>query len=63
MEQQYRQVPPMTPETYGKRIWHLWGPVVIKWVVGIGVGMIARGSFKHGLYDGGSGGLQSCDAE
>ena len=43
MEQQYRQVPPMTPETYGKRIWHLWGPVVIKWVVGIGVGMIARG--------------------
>ena len=53
MEQQYRQVPPMTPETYGKRIWHLWGPVVIKWVVGIGVG----------LYDGGSGGLQSCDAE
>ncbi len=41
MEQQYRQVPPMTPENYGKRIWHLWGPIVIKWAVGVGASMIA----------------------
>ncbi len=43
MEQQYRQVPPMQPESYGKRVWHLWGPILIKWAVGIGVSMIAMG--------------------
>lgn len=43
MEQQYGQVPPMRPENYGKRVWHLWGPIVIKWAVGIGVSMIAMG--------------------
>ncbi|MCI8665816.1 MAG: CPBP family intramembrane metalloprotease [Dorea sp.] len=43
MEQQYRQAPQMTPESYGKRIWHLWGPIVIKWAVGMAVSMIAMG--------------------
>ena len=45
MEQRYQQVPPLTPESYGKRIWHIWGPIVIKWVVAIGVSMIAAGVF------------------
>ena len=43
MEQQYGQVPPMRPENYGKRIWHLWGPIVIKWAIGFGASMIAMG--------------------
>lgn len=43
MEQQYGQVPPVRPENYGKRIWHLWGPVVIKWAIGFGASMIAMG--------------------
>lgn len=44
MEQQNRQVPPMmSPESYGKRVWHIWGPIVIKWIIGMGVGMIALG--------------------
>ncbi len=43
MEQQYNGVPPMTPENYGKRIWRLWGPIVIKWAIGIGASMIAMG--------------------
>lgn len=45
MEQRYQQVPPLTPESYGKRIWHIWGPIVIKWAVAIGVSMIAAGVF------------------
>ena len=44
MEQQNRQVPPMTPpESYGRRVWHIWGPIVIQWIIGMGVGMIALG--------------------
>lgn len=44
MEQQNRQVPPMIPpESYGKRVWHIWGPIVIKWIIGIGVSTIAMG--------------------
>lgn len=44
MEQQNRQVPPMMPpESYGKRVWHIWGPIVIKWIIGIGVSTIAMG--------------------
>ncbi len=43
MEQQYRQTPPMTPEDYGKRIWYLWGPIILKAAIGIGVSMIAMG--------------------
>lgn len=45
MEQQFEQVPPMTPENYGKRIWHLWGPIVIKWAIAISVSMISSGIF------------------
>lgn len=45
MEQQFGQVPPMTPENYGKRIWHLWGPIVIKWAIAISVSMISSGIF------------------
>ena len=30
------------PESYGKRLWHLWGPVVIWLVIGILVSMIAE---------------------
>ncbi len=43
MEQQNRQVPPMMPENYGKRMWYIWGPIVIKWAIGIGTSMIAMG--------------------
>lgn len=44
MEQQNRQIPPVTPpESYGSRVWYIWGPIVIKWVIGIGVSMIAMG--------------------
>lgn len=43
MEQQNRQVPPISPENYGKRMWQLWGPILIKWGIGIGVSMIAMG--------------------
>lgn len=35
----------MTPENYGKRIWHLWGPIVIKWAIAISVSMISSGIF------------------
>ncbi len=44
MEQWNRQGTPATPpESYGKRVWHIWGPIVIKWVIGIGVSSIAMG--------------------
>lgn len=41
MEQQGRPVPPVWPESYGKRMWRLWGPIVIKWAIEIGVSSIA----------------------
>lgn len=41
MEQQGRPVPPVYPESYGKRLWRLWGPIVIKWAIEIGVSSIA----------------------
>ena len=27
-------------ETPGKRFWKMWGPLLIKWGIGIGVGMV-----------------------
>lgn len=45
MEQQYRQVPPVQPESYGKRLWHIWGPLVIKIGIAMVVSMIAAGIF------------------
>lgn len=33
--------PKQMPETPGRRFWRLWGPILIKWGIGIGVGMIA----------------------
>ena len=33
--------PKQMPETPGKRFWRLWGPIFIKWGIGIGVGIIA----------------------
>ena len=41
MEEQNRQVPPMPPRSNGKRMWHLCGPLVIKWEHGFGVRMAA----------------------
>lgn len=41
MEQPGRTTPPMFPESYGKRLWRLWGPIVIKWAIEIGVSMLA----------------------
>lgn len=41
MEQQGRPMPPVYPESYGKRLWRLWGPIVIKWAIEIGVSSIA----------------------
>ena len=35
MEQQENGQNPMMPqENYGKRFWYLWGPIMIKWVIG-----------------------------
>ena len=42
-QQQNSQVPPMQQESYGKRLWNLWGPIVIKWAVSFGVTMVAMG--------------------
>lgn len=39
-QQQNRQVPPPM-ESPGKRFWELWGPLLIKWAIGIGVGVAA----------------------
>lgn len=33
--------PRKMPETPGRRFWRLWGPILIKWGIGIGVGVIA----------------------
>ena len=41
MEEQNSQVPPMPPRSNGKRMWHLCGPLVIKWAIGFGVSMAA----------------------
>lgn len=41
MDQPGRTTPPMFPESYGKRLWRLWGPIVIKWAIEIGVSMLA----------------------
>ena len=45
-EEQYgttagRPTPPMPPENYGKRMWQLWGPILIKWGIEFLVSMIA----------------------
>ena len=40
-QQQYRQNPPLPQESPGKRFWELWGPILIKWAIGIGVGFAA----------------------
>lgn len=36
MEQENRQMPPAGQESYGKKMWHIWGPLVIK----IGIAML-----------------------
>lgn len=36
MEQENRQIPPGGQESYGKKMWHIWGPLVIK----IGIAML-----------------------
>lgn len=41
MDQLGRPTPPMTPESYGKRMWRLWGPIVIKWAIEIGISTLA----------------------
>lgn len=49
MEQQNRQGFPVTQESYGKRMWQLWGPIVIKWAIGFCVTALAMGivSFQY----------------
>lgn len=41
MDQLGRSVPPVSPESYGKRMWRLWGPIVIKWAIEIGISTLA----------------------
>lgn len=41
MDQYKNQVPPVSPENYGKRLWKLWGPIIIKWAIEIGVSTLA----------------------
>lgn len=37
MEQQNRQMPPVSPENYWKRMRHLWGPILIEIAIGAAV--------------------------
>ena len=42
MEQQQRgPMPPIRPENYGKRMWQLWGPILIKWGIEFLVSILA----------------------
>ena len=41
MEQQYGQMPPGAGESPFKRFWHVWGPLIIKWGLGVLVSMLA----------------------
>lgn len=43
MEQHNRQVPPVSPENYGKRMRRLWGPILIDLAIGIVVSTAAVG--------------------
>lgn len=45
-QQQYRQIPPPATESYGKRLWHLWGPIVMKWAISFGVTMAAVAAYS-----------------
>ena len=38
-------------ETPGKRFWKMWGPLLIKWGIGIGVGYGSHGSHDDGIYE------------
>lgn len=42
MEYQYNGTP-ATPQSYGKRMLHIWGPLLLKWGIALGVMMIAAG--------------------
>ena len=44
-------------ETPGKRFWKMWGPLLIKWGIGIGVGMVVI--YEDALSD--AGGIRSID--
>ena len=41
MEQQYGQVPPRTGGGVFRNFWHVWGPLIIKWGIGMGISMLA----------------------
>ena len=42
MEQQQGDPrPPFPPENYGKRMWQLWGPILIKWGIEFLVSIVA----------------------
>ena len=40
-QQQGNPRPPMPPENYGKRMWQLWGPILIKWGIEFLVSLLA----------------------
>ena len=47
-------------ETPGKRFWKMWGPLLIKWGIGIGVGMVVMAAiYEDALSD--AGGIRSID--
>ena len=46
-------------ETPGKRFWKMWGPLLIKWGIGIGVGGHDGGIYEDALSD--AGGIRSID--
>nr|WP_296266759.1 type II CAAX endopeptidase family protein [uncultured Merdimonas sp.] len=40
-QQQGGPMPPIRPENYGKRMWQLWGPILIKWGIEFLVSILA----------------------
>ena len=44
MSQEYR-MPEGGQESYGKRLWHLWSPLILKMAIGFGVSVLAAGAF------------------
>ena len=45
MSQEYR-MPEGGQESYGKRLWHLWSPLILKMAIGFGVSVLAAGAFS-----------------
>ena len=36
-----QQTPPVNRNSYGNQIWYIWGPIVVKIVIGINLSVVA----------------------